>query len=89
MWRRHKKLARLNEELGNIQAFDRVHEYATDSDPADDHAYQLRQIRRSQIVAEIKKLTASRLRYWSPTRISGAVLLVCAVAYAIFQFLRR
>ena len=87
MWRRRKALARLHEELNTIALFDRVHDYATDSDPADNRAYALRQIRRSQIVDEIGKLSASKLEYRNRARVSSAVLLLCAVGYATLHYL--
>jgi len=55
MWRR-KRLASLRQELETIALFDRVHDFTLEHDSADDRAYASRQIRRSQIVAEIKKL---------------------------------
>jgi hypothetical protein len=55
MWRR-KMLASLRQELETIALFDRVHDFTLEHDSADDRAYASRQIRRSQIVAEIKKL---------------------------------
>jgi hypothetical protein len=59
MSRRQKTLAHLREELGTIALFDRVHDYATNPDPADNRAYELRQIRRSQIMAEISTLSCA------------------------------
>ena len=75
-------MARLHEELTAIALFDRVHEYATDPDPADNRAYALRQIRRSQIIAEIRKLSPSKPEYRNHVRITSAVLLLCVVGYA-------
>ena len=55
MWWRRKTLALLHEELRTLALFDRVHDYAIDPDPADNGAYASRQIRRSQIMAEISR----------------------------------
>jgi hypothetical protein len=59
MWRR-KMLASLRQELETIALFDRVHDFTLEHDSADDRAYASRQIRRSQILAEIKKLRGIR-----------------------------
>ena len=88
MWRQ-QTLARLHEELTTIALFDRVHDYATDSDPADNRAYAFRQIRRSQIIAEIRKLSPSKPEYRKPARISSAVLLLCVVGYATLHYLLK
>ena len=89
MLRRQKTLALLHEELRNLTLFDRVHEYAIDPNPADNHAYTLRQIRRSQIMAEISKLSPSKPDYRNPARIGSAVPLLCAVGYATLHYLLR
>jgi hypothetical protein len=82
-------LARLHEELRTLALFDRVHEYATDPDPADHRAYAFRQIRRSQIMAEITKLSPSKPEYRNHARIGSAVLLLCAVGYATLHYLLK
>jgi hypothetical protein len=87
--RLQKTLALLDEELRILALFDRVHEYAIDPNPADNHAYTLRQIRRSQIMAEISKLSPSKPDYRNPARIGSAVLLLCAVGYATVHYLLR
>jgi hypothetical protein len=89
MLRRQKTLERLHEELGTIALFDRVHDYATDPDPADNRAYELRQIRRSEIMAEISKLNPSTLENQKYARISSAVLFLSAVGYATLHYLLR
>jgi hypothetical protein len=89
MLRRQKTLAPLYEELRTLALFDRVHEYAVDPDPADNHAYTLRQIRRSQIMAEISKLSPSKPDYRNPARIGSAVLLLSAVGYATLHYLLK
>ena len=89
MFRRHKKLALLHEELRTLALFDRVYDYTPNPDPGDFHAYALRQIRRSQIMAEIGKLSASKADYRNPARIGSAVLLLSAVGYATLHYLFR
>jgi hypothetical protein len=59
MWRR-KVLATLHQELETIALFDRLHDLTREHDSADDPVHASRQIRRSQIMAEIKKLRGSR-----------------------------
>ena|ERR1700756_2056878 len=75
MWRR-KMLASLHQELETIALFDRVHDLTLEHDSADDRAYASRQIRRSQIAAEIKKLSRTRMK-------DSKILLVLAVALLI------
>jgi hypothetical protein len=89
MFPRYKKLALLHEELRILALFDRVYDYLPNPDPGDDHAYALRQIRRSQIMAEIRKLSPSKPDYRNPARIGSAVLLLCAVGYATLHYLFR
>ena len=88
MLRRQKTLACLHEELRTLALFDRVHDYATNPDPADNRAYEFRQIRRSQIMAEISKQSPSKPEYRN-TRIGSAVLLLCAVGYATLHYLLK
>lgn len=83
MLRRHKTLTLLHEELRTLALFDKVYDYAPNPDPAADHAYAVRQIRRSQIIAEINKRSRSKPDY----RIGSAVLLLCAVGYATLHYL--
>jgi hypothetical protein len=82
-------LAHLREKLGTIALFDRVHDYATNPDPADNRAYEFRQIRRSQIVAEISKLSPSKLENRNHARIGSALLLLIAVGYAALHYLLK
>jgi hypothetical protein len=89
MWRRQKALARLDEELRIIALFDRIHDYAPEPGPADDSAYAFRQIRRSQIMAEISKVKTSEPEYRNLARISSAVILLGAVGYATFHYLLK
>ena len=85
MSRRQKTLAHMREELGTIAVFDRVHDYATNPDPADNRAYELRQIRRSQIMAEISTLSP-KLEKRNHARIGSAFLLLIAVGYAALHY---
>jgi hypothetical protein len=82
-------LAHLREELGTIALFDRVHDYATNPDPADNRAYEFRQIRRSQIRAKISKLSPSKLENRNHARIGSALLLLIAVGYAALHYLLK
>ena len=89
MLRRQKTLALLHEELRALAVFDRVHDYATDPDPADNRAHASRQIRRSQIMAEITKLSPAKPQYRSRAGIGSAALLLCAVGYATLHYLLK
>jgi hypothetical protein len=89
MSRRQKALAHLCDELGTIALFDRVHDYTTNPDPADNRAYELRQIRRSQIMAEISTLSPSKLENQNHARIGSALLLLIAVGYAALHYLLK
>jgi hypothetical protein len=89
MFRRQKTLSRLHEELETLALFDRVHEYVTDPSPADNRAYASRQIRRSQILAEISKVSAPKPVYSNEARIGTAVLLLCGVGYASIHYLLK
>ena len=83
MRRRQKTLARLHEELTTIALFDRVHDYATDPDPADRRAYASRQARRSAIMAEIRKLSGNKYR--NQVRMRTAVLLLCVTFFYLLK----
>ena len=86
--RRRTVLARLSQELSTIEAFDRVHDLSPNSGPAEDYAYAVRQTRRSQIMSEMKRLTAEP-KYKKWVRISSAFVLFSAVGYATLHFLLR
>jgi hypothetical protein len=83
MWRRHKALARLKDELNALAVFDRVYECTQDHDLASNRAHELRQVRRTQIMAEISELSTSQLEHWNRTRITTVILLICAGGYAL------
>lgn len=89
MLRRQKTLARLHEELSVLDLFDRVHQDATDADPAENRAYALRQTRRSQIMDEIREVSASKLKYRNHTRITSATLLLGTIGYAALLYLLK
>ena len=89
MLRRRRTLALLQEELRTLALFDRVHDYATNPNPADNRAHASRQIRRSQIMAEITKLSSSKPEYRSRAGIGSATLLLCAVGYATLHYLLK
>ena len=88
MWRR-TTLATLHKELETLALFDRIHEYAPDSNPDKDRAYADRQMRRSQIMAEIERRRAPKLAFWDPALISSAVVVLCAVGYATVHYLLK
>jgi hypothetical protein len=89
MWRRRQTLVRLHEELTTLALFDRVHDYTPNPDPADNRAYEFRQIGRSQIMAEISKVSPSKLENRNQARIGSALLLLIAVGYATFHYLLK
>ena len=89
MWRRQKALTRLHDELNTLAVFDRVYDYTQDHDLADSRAHELRQMRRSQIMAEIKELSTSTLQYRNRTRISSAIILLIVGGFATLHFLLK
>lgn len=86
MWARQKALS---QELETIQLLDRLHAYASDPDPVDNRAYELRQTRRAEITAEIQKLNASRTQSSNDARVGSTILFLCAVGYATFHSLLK
>lgn len=89
MWRRRKALARLQGELNTLALFDRVYDYIQDHDLPENRAHALREIRRTQIMAEIEELSTSKREYRDRARISSAILLLCAGGYATLHYLLR
>jgi hypothetical protein len=87
MWRRHKALTRLKDELNALAVFDRVYECTQDHDLASNRAHELRQVRRDQIMAEITELNTSQPDYWNRSRITSGILFLCAGGYALHYFL--
>ena len=79
-------LANLCEELRAIDVLDRIHDYSTDADPANNRLSAIRQARRNQIMREIEKLTAHKPERWKPARLSGAIAFICAVGYAMLHY---
>jgi len=85
---RQKALAELYDELRNIRALDRIHDFATETDHLHERAYVIRQRRRKQILGEIARLKASRSEPVKPAMIGSAVAFVCVVGYALLYFLK-
>jgi hypothetical protein len=86
MLRQQKKLACLQEELRTLALLDRVLDYSLNPDPADNLAHASRELRRSQIEAEIRKLSPSKPEYANHTRIASAALLLCVVGYLTLHY---
>jgi hypothetical protein len=82
-------LASLYEELRNIQVFDRIHDYSAEADPASDRAYEIRQMRRKQIVDEIARLRPAKPEPSSRTRIGSVLAIACALCYGMLYYLLR
>ena len=89
MSQRRSALACLHEELRNIEVFDRIHEYAPQADPVQERAYAGRQIRRKQILDDIARLGGSESEPVNRAWISSALVLVCAVGYAMLRYLLK
>jgi len=89
MSQRRSVLVRLHEELRNIEVFDRIHEYAPHPDSVEERAYEGRQIRRKQILDDIARLRGSESEPAKRAWISSAVVLVCAVGYAMLHYLLK
>lgn len=87
---RSKALARLNQELSILAAFDRLHDLATTHDPAEIRAHVSRQDRRSQIATEIARLKAeSQSSLMNQIRVSSGFAILCALGYASLRYLLR
>lgn len=85
-----RALARLRDELNTLATFDRLHDLATTPNTVETRAYESRQIRRSQITAEIEMIRASRRsRVMSHIRMSSGFALLCAAGYASLHYLLR
>jgi hypothetical protein len=82
-----KTLSLLQEELRNIQIFDRVHDYETEPGAISERAYAVRQLRRKQILDEIARLRASRPEPLKAAKVGRAVFFVCATGYAMLYYL--
>ena len=88
MWQNKKRLARLQEELGTIELFDRIHDYEPCPTHSDRFAYAVRQVRRSQIIAEIQKLRENNQKIRHHAGKSSVALLTTVVGYIIYYLLR-
>ena len=89
MWRRQRALLRLRDELNVLALFDKVYDYNQHHDLADDRAHASREMRRTEIMSEINKLRASKLRYRSRTWLSSAALLLCVGGYVTLYYLLK
>ena len=87
MSQRRIALARLHEELRNIQILDRVHDLAPDVDVTSERAYVIRQMRRKQIADEIARIKVSAAEAARPAWVGSVVVFVFALGYAMFHFL--
>ncbi len=87
MSQRRIALARLHEELRNIQILDRVHDLAPDVDAASERAHVIRQNRRKQIADEVVRIKASAAEAARPAWVGSVVVFVFALGYAMFHFL--
>jgi hypothetical protein len=86
---RYKVLAELFDELRNIQVLDRIHDYAIETDPINERAYEIRQGRRKQILDEIARLRTSKSERVMRAVVGSAALLVCVVGYAMLLHLLK
>ena len=86
---RYKALAELYEELRNIRVLDRIHDYATDTDPIKERAYEIRQRRRQQILDEVARLKASKSERVMRAMVGSAVGFVCVAGYAMLLYLLK
>jgi hypothetical protein len=78
----------LHEELRTLALLDRVLDYTPDPDPADSLAHASRELRRSQIEAEIRNLSPSQPEHSSHARIGSVVLLLCTVGFTLLYLLK-
>lgn len=81
-----RALETLYEELRNIDVFDRVHVFSTETEPYNEQMYAARQVRRQQLMKEIARLKADKADFWKPARLSGAIAVVCAAGYAMLRY---
>ena len=83
---RRSALARLHEELRNIDVFDRIHEYAPHADQVEERAYSVRQIRRQQILDDIARLRGSESEPIAPGAMDSDL---SALGYAMLHYLLK
>lgn len=87
---RQKSLSLLQQELNTLSTFDRLHDLATNHNEVEGRAYEVRQMRRSEIAAEIERLKASEAgSLKNHVRLSSGFVLLCAVGYASLRYLLR
>ena len=82
-------MVRLQDELNVLALFDRVYDYTQQHDIGDSHFHALREIRRREIMDEMKSLRTSKPEYRNRARISSAILLLCAGGYVTLHYLLR
>jgi hypothetical protein len=89
MSQRRTALANLHEELRNIQIFDRVYDYSSDADAANELAHVVRQMRRKQIVDEIARLRAAKGEPAKRKLVGSVLVIMCAFGYGMLYYLLR
>jgi len=88
MSHRRDALARLHEELRNIEILNRIDD-ATEEDPVRERTYALRQLRGKQVQDDIARLEVSKSELAKSSWINRAVVGACAFSYAMLYFLLR
>lgn len=66
-----RALENLYQELRTIDAFDRLHLYSTETEPANERLYANRQVRRKQVMEEIARLKANKSDVWKLAGLAG------------------
>ena len=89
MSERRIALARLCEELKNIQLLDRVHDFTTEVDVASERAHVIRQMRRKQVMDEIARMRAAGPEPSGLAMVTSLLVIVSAVGYAMFHYLLK
>ena len=86
MSQRRTALARLYEELKNIQLLDRVHDFTAEVDAASERAHVIRQMRRKQVMDEIARVRTSRPETAGLATVASVLVIVSAVGYAMLHY---
>ena len=84
-----KTLVRLHEELRNLRILDRLHDNAVEPDRISERAHAIRQLRRKQILHEISTIKTSKSELKKSDWVSRAVVVLCALSYAMLFFLLK
>ena len=87
MWGRRKKLTTLHEELTRRALLDRLHAYSVHSHHSDHDAHDGRELRRSQIIAEIEMLRTTKPGFSNHGGWASAILLLCVGGSTTVSFL--